>query len=159
MFSNISRGHSKQSAGNFNYQLRLKFLSVTTSQSLANIAKQNDSNILWWLFLAPLTASRNQCSEWELLPTYMHHYELKLDSNKANLTAEGHRLDNLPVPSMPSRPRTDLCFFQLNINYRQIKTTQLHRWTFIKQIDTYTVVETSLHACIYETIVLLEDFL
>jgi len=31
----------------------------------------------------------------------MHHHELKLDSNKANLTAEGHRIDNLPVPSMP----------------------------------------------------------
>jgi len=30
---------------------------------------------------------------------------------KANLTAEGHRLDNLPVPSMPWRPCTDLCFF------------------------------------------------
>jgi len=39
----------------------------------------------------------------------------RLDSNnnKANLTAEGHRLDNLPVPSMPWRPSpcTDLCFF------------------------------------------------
>jgi len=42
----------------------------------------------------------------------MHHHELKLDSNKANLTAEGHRLDNLPVPSMPWRPCTDLYFFQ-----------------------------------------------
>ena len=32
-------------------------------------------------------------------------------SIKANLTAEGHRLDNLPVPSMPWRPCTNLCFF------------------------------------------------
>jgi len=31
-----------------------------------------------------------------------------MDSNKANLTAEGHRLDNLPVSSMPWRPCTDL---------------------------------------------------
>jgi len=51
---------------------------------------------------------------------------LKLDSNKANLTAEGHRLNNLPVPSMPWRPCTDMCFFLLNINYRQIKSTQLN---------------------------------
>ena len=36
---------------------------------------------------------------------------LKLDSNKTNLTAEGHRLDNFPVPSMPWRPCTNLCFF------------------------------------------------
>jgi len=35
---------------------------------------------------------------------------LKLDSNKANSTAEGHRLDNLPVPSMPWRPCTDVFF-------------------------------------------------
>jgi len=55
----------------------------------------------------------------------MHHHELKLDSNKANITAEGRRLDNLPVPSMPWRPCTDLCFFQLNIYYREIKSTQL----------------------------------
>jgi len=55
----------------------------------------------------------------------MQHHELKLDSNKANLTAEGHRLDNLPVPSMPWRPYTNLFFFLLNINYRQIKSTQL----------------------------------
>jgi len=27
------------------------------------------------------------------------------------ITAEGHRLDNLPVPSMPCRPCTNLCFF------------------------------------------------
>ena len=47
----------------------------------------------------------------------MHHHELKLDSNKANLTAEGHRLDNFPIASMPWHPCTDLCFFQLNINY------------------------------------------
>jgi len=51
------------------------------------------------------------------------YLELKLGSNKANLTAEGHRLDNLPVLSMPWRPCTDLCFFLLNINYRQIKST------------------------------------
>jgi len=44
---------------------------------------------------------------------------------KANLTAEGHRLDNLPVPSMPWRLCIHLCFFQLNINYHQIKSTQL----------------------------------
>jgi len=61
----------------------------------------------------------------------MHHHELKLDSNKANLTAEGHRLDNLPVPSMPWRPSTDLCFFQLNINYRQIKTTHTNFSIFV----------------------------
>jgi len=50
---------------------------------------------------------------------------VELDSNKANLTVEGHRLDNLPVPSMPWRPCTDFCFFLLNINYRQMKPTQL----------------------------------
>jgi len=55
----------------------------------------------------------------------MQHHELKLDSNKASLTAEGHRLDNLPVPSVPWRPCTNLCFFLLNINYCQIKSTQL----------------------------------
>ena len=47
----------------------------------------------------------------QLLPTYMQHHELKLDSNKANLTVEGHRLDNRPVLSMPWRPCTNLCFF------------------------------------------------
>jgi len=56
----------------------------------------------------------------------MQHHELKLDSNKANLTVEGHRLDNLPVPSMPWRPCTNLCYFLLNIYYRQIKSTQLY---------------------------------
>jgi len=35
------------------------------------------------------------------------------NSNKANLTVEGHRLDNYPVPSMPWRPYTNLCFFLL----------------------------------------------
>jgi len=69
----------------------------------------------------------------QLLPTYMQHLELKLDSNKVNLTVEGHRLNNLPVPSMPWRPCTNLCFFLLNINYRQINSTQLisnitHSW-------------------------------
>jgi len=38
--------------------------------------------------------------------------------------SQGHRLDNLPVSSMPWRPCTNLCFFLLNINYRQIKSTQ-----------------------------------
>ena len=47
----------------------------------------------------------------QLLPTYTQYHELKLDSNKANLTVEGHRLDNLPVPSMPWRPCPNLCFF------------------------------------------------
>jgi len=56
----------------------------------------------------------------QLLPIHMQQHKLKLDSNKANLTVEGHRLDNFPVPSMPWRPCTDLCFFLLNINYRQI---------------------------------------
>jgi len=55
----------------------------------------------------------------------MQHHELKLDSRKADLTVEGHRLNNLPVSSMPWRPCTNLCFFLLNINYRQIKSTQL----------------------------------
>jgi len=41
----------------------------------------------------------------------MQHHELKLDSYKANLTVEGHWLDNLPVPSMPWRPCTNFCFF------------------------------------------------
>jgi len=40
----------------------------------------------------------------------MQHHKLKLDSNKANSTAEEHRLDNLPVPSMPWRPCTNLFF-------------------------------------------------
>ena len=31
--------------------------------------------------------------------------------NVESTAAEGHRLDNLPVPSMPWRPCTDLCFF------------------------------------------------
>jgi len=35
----------------------------------------------------------------------MQHHELKLDSNKANLTVEGHRLDNLPVPSISGDSR------------------------------------------------------
>ena len=48
---------------------------------------------------------------------HMQSHELKLDSNKANLTVEGHRLDKLPVPSMPWRPCTNLCFVLLNINY------------------------------------------
>ena len=47
----------------------------------------------------------------QLLPTHMQHHELKPDSNKASLTVEGHRLDNLPVPSVPWRPCTNLCFF------------------------------------------------
>jgi len=37
--------------------------------------------------------------------------ELKLDSNKANLTAEWHRLDNPRVASKPWRPCNNLCFF------------------------------------------------
>ena len=53
-------------------------------------------------------------------PHICNHHELKLDSYKTNLTVEGHRLDNLPVPSMPWRPCTNLFFFELNINYRQI---------------------------------------
>ena len=73
----------------------------------------------------------------QLLPTYMHHHELKLDSNKDNLTAERHRLDNLPVPSMPWRPCTDLCFFQLNINYRQIKSAQLTAYTNKKDVSIF----------------------
>jgi len=48
----------------------------------------------------------------------MNHHELKLDSNKLGDidsttnqdTAEGHRLDNLPVPSMPWRPCTNFKF-------------------------------------------------
>ena len=54
----------------------------------------------------------------------MQHHQLKLDRNKANLTVEGQRLDNLPVPSMPWHSCSNLCFFLLNINYRQIKLTQ-----------------------------------
>ena len=45
----------------------------------------------------------------------IQHHELKLDRNKANLTVEEHRLDNLLVPSMPWRPCINLCFFLLNI--------------------------------------------
>jgi len=51
----------------------------------------------------------------------MQHYELKLDSNKAHSAVEGHRLDNLPVPSMPCwRPCTNLCFSCCYDDYRQI---------------------------------------
>jgi len=57
----------------------------------------------------------------------MQPHGLKLGSNKANSTVEGHRLDNLPVPSMPWHPCTILCFFLLNINYCQIKSTQLKK--------------------------------
>jgi len=74
----------------------------------------------------------------------MHHHELKLDSNKTNLTAEGHRLDNLPVPSMPCwRPCTNLCFFLLNINYRQIKSTQLnsHRPYIHNQVNGNAAID------------------
>jgi len=68
----------------------------------------------------------------------MQHQELKLDSNKANLTVEGHRLYNLPVPSMPSwRPCTNLCFFLLEINYRQIKSSHLIK---VKQRGLKTVL-------------------
>jgi len=56
----------------------------------------------------------------------MQHHELKLDGYKANLTVEGHRLDSLRVPSMPWHPCTNFCFFLLNINYREIKSTQLN---------------------------------
>jgi len=55
----------------------------------------------------------------------MQHHELKLDGYKANLTVEGHRLDSLRVPSVPWHPCTNFCFFLLNINYREIKSTQL----------------------------------
>ena len=61
--------------------------------------------------LRPRTPVRNCVDHLAAPPTYIHHHELKLDSNKANLTAEGHRLDNLPAPSMPWRPYTNLCFF------------------------------------------------
>ena len=40
----------------------------------------------------------------------MQHHELKLGSNKTNLTVEGHRLDNLPVPSIPGLLAL-ICFF------------------------------------------------
>jgi len=49
--------------------------------------------------LRPSTPCATELIIQQLLPTYMQHHELKLDSNKANLTVEGHRLDNLPVPS------------------------------------------------------------
>jgi len=47
-----------------------------------------------------------------LIPAHMQHHEFKLDSNKTNSTAEGHRLYNFPVPSMACwRPCINLCFF------------------------------------------------
>jgi len=82
----------------------------------------------------------------------MQHHGLKPDSNKAFLTVEGHRLDNLPVPSMPWRPCSGvhpwrpcpgvpcpgvlalIVFVLLNINYRQIKSTWLimdNSWTIL----------------------------
>jgi len=83
-------------------------------------------------------------------PTYMHHHELKLDSNKASLTAEGHRLNNLPVPSMPWRPCSNLCFFfKLNINYRQINSTQC---------DCYTLRFVTVFHCVPDCILFVESW-
>jgi len=48
---------------------------------------------------------------WQLSPTHMQQQKLKLKINKAYLTVEGHRLDNLPVPAMPWLPCTNLFFF------------------------------------------------
>ena len=43
---------------------------------------------------------------WQLFPTYVQHHELKLWSNKANSTAEGHRFDTFRL----WRPYTNLFF-------------------------------------------------
>jgi len=48
-------------------------------------------------------------------PTHMHLHELRLDSNKAHSTVEGHRLDNLPVPAMPWHPYIDLFFLSATL--------------------------------------------
>ena len=106
--------------GRVSFQLGLYFLCH--AQILADLSNPSNERDR----LRPSTPCPIALIIQQLLPTYMHHHELKLDSNKANLTAEGHQLDNLPVPSMPWRPCTDLCFLQLNINYRQIKSTQLN---------------------------------
>jgi len=44
----------------------------------------------------------------QLFLTHTHNNELKLDSDKANLTVEGHRLINIAVSSILWRPCTNL---------------------------------------------------
>ena len=61
--------------------------------------------------LRPSTPCTTVLIIWQLFHKNIQHHGLKLDSNKANLTAEGHRLDNHPGPSMPCwRPCTNLFF-------------------------------------------------
>ena len=90
--------------GRVSFQLGLYFLChAQILADLSNPSTERDR-------LRPSTPCATVLIIQQLLPIYMHHHELKLDINKANLTVEGHRLDNLPVPSMPWRPCTDLCF-------------------------------------------------
>ena len=72
------------------------------------------------LSFAPLA----QTFSYATVPPYMQHHELKLDSNKVNSTVEGHRLGQLPVPSMPWRLCTNLCFSCLILIIT--KSTQLN---------------------------------
>jgi len=91
--------------GRISFELGLYFLChAQILVDLSNPSTERDR-------LRPSTPCATVLIIWQLLPTYMHQHEMKLDSNKTNLTAEGHRLDNLLVPSMPWRPCTNLCFF------------------------------------------------